>query len=309
VRAFALLLAISSTALAASKPVKPHKKPAAAKPASKPPRPRPTEKVEGSGGISPGPLGGPPELLFTFDDGPAFGGTLKVLDLLDQYHIKAIFFVNGSHFLGKSASDEKEREILREEIKRGHAVGNHTIHHYFLCGKVYVKRAYEEIEGNATLIEQATGVRPDLFRTPYGAHCPQLSAILAGFGIRPIGWDIDPQDWKLKDAAKIQTFIEGEFHNFKSGRRIVLFHDIQPATVAALPKILAFLAKENETRVAKGEPPIKVIDYSYLLPKRPLVPPLFDSLGRILIDWAGDKLAPVWPAAHTFLSSHAAHSA
>ena len=293
-RALALFLAVSSTAIAAPKP---HKKAAAHPHAAKPTG----DEKQGSGGISPGPSSGPPELLFTFDDGPAGAQTLKVLDLLDQYHIKAVFFVNGVHFLGKHASDERERAILREELKRGHAVGNHTIHHYFLCGKVYVKRANEEIEGNAALIEEATGIRPDLFRTPFGAHCPQLSTVLSGLGIRPIGWDIDPQDWKLKDAGKIQAFMETELRNFKQGRRILLMHDIQPATVQALPKILAFLQKENESRVARGQPPIKVIDYGYLLPKRPLIPPIFDSLGRYLIDWAGERLNPVWPGAHSFL--------
>jgi peptidoglycan/xylan/chitin deacetylase (PgdA/CDA1 family) len=302
VRALALLLAVSSTALSAPKA---HKKPPQA---AKPPRPKPTEKVDATGGISPGSLVGPPELLFTFDDGPAADKTLKVLDLLDEYHIKAVFFVNGWHFQGTRPTDEKAREVLREILKRGHAVGNHTIHHYFLCGKVYIKRAAEEIEGNAALIEAATGVRPDLFRTPFGAHCPQLSSVLSGLGIRPIGWDIDPQDWKLRDAVKIQSFIEREFHNFRSGRRIVLFHDVQPATVQALPKILEFLQKENAAREAKGQPIIQVIDYAYLLPKRPLIPPLFDSLGRYLIDAARDRLAPLFNA-HSLLPLPPAHSA
>jgi peptidoglycan-N-acetylglucosamine deacetylase len=302
VRALALFLAVYSTAAAAPKPRKKAPAHAAAK------RPKPTEKTAGTGGISPGSLVGPPELLFTFDDGPAVDKTPKVLDLLDEHHIKAVFFVNGWHFQGNRASDEKSREVLREILKRGHAVGNHTIHHYFLCGKVYIKRAAEEIEGNAALIEAATGVRPDLFRTPFGAHCPQLSSVLGGLGIKPIGWDIDPQDWRLKDAAKIQAYIEREFHNFKAGRRIVLFHDVQPATVAALPKILDFLDKENEARIARGQPPIKVIDYGYLLPRRPLIPPIFDSLGRILIDAALDRLSPIWPTAHSFLvqPSHSA---
>jgi peptidoglycan/xylan/chitin deacetylase (PgdA/CDA1 family) len=305
VRALALLLAIASTAIAA-----PKKKSAApkAKSASAQKKPKSTDKKDGTGGISPGSLVGPPELLFTFDDGPAGKGTIKVLDLLDQYHIKAIFFVNGWHFQGTRKSDEEAREILREELKRGHAVGNHTIHHYFLCGHYYIKQAAQEIEGNAALIEAATGVRPDLFRTPFGAHCAQLSAVLSSLGIKPIGWDIDPQDWKLRDSAKIEAFIENEFRNFKEGRRIVLFHDIQPATVTALPKILEFLKKENEAREAKGQPPIKVIDYNYLLPKRPLVPPIFDSLGRILIDWAAPQVVRLWPVAHSVLPkpAHAA---
>lgn len=223
-----------------------------------------------------------PEILFTFDDGPALDKTPKVLDILDQHHIKAVFFVNGWHFQGDKPSASSARALLREELKRGHAVGNHTIHHYFLCGKVYVKRAAEEIEGNASLIEQAIGMRPDLFRTPYGAHCKQLADVLTGLGVKHTGWDIDPQDWRLKNAPKIEQYVESHLKTLK-GRAILLFHDVQGATVEALPKILTWLDKENETRAAAGKPQITVIDYSYLLPEHKLVPPLLDSLGRVLI--------------------------
>lgn len=248
----------------------------------------------------------PPEILFTFDDGPAIDKTPKVLDILDQHHIKAIFFVLGVHLQGNSAAAEKSKELLREEVRRGHAVGNHTIHHYFLCGHVYVKQAWEEIEGNAKMIEDALGTRPELFRTPYGAHCPQLKTVLDGLGIKPIGWDIDPQDWKVKNAPKIEAFIEKEFAQMH-GRNIVLFHDIQAATVQALPHILDWLDQENERRVAAGRPPIKIIDYSYLLPPRHLTPPLLDALGRVLVElinrplslplafWPGSPAPLAWP--------------
>jgi peptidoglycan/xylan/chitin deacetylase (PgdA/CDA1 family) len=228
----------------------------------------------------------PPEVLFTFDDGPALDKTPKVLDILDQHHIKAVFFVNGWHFQGDKPPAERAREVLREELKRGHAVGNHTIHHYFLCGKVYVKRAVEEIEGNASLIEQAIGMRPDLFRTPYGAHCKQLADVLTGLGVKPIGWDIDPQDWRLKNAPKIEQYVESHLKTLH-GRAILLFHDVQPATVVALPHILDWIDKENAARAQAGKPQITIIDYSYLVPEHKLVPPLLDSLGRVLIQMLG----------------------
>jgi peptidoglycan/xylan/chitin deacetylase (PgdA/CDA1 family) len=228
-----------------------------------------------------------PEILFTFDDGPALDKTPKVLDILDQHHIKAVFFVNGWHFQGDKPPAEKARALLREELRRGHAIGNHTIHHYFLCGHYYIKQAAQEIEGNASLIEQAIGMRPDLFRTPYGAHCKQLSDVLTGLGVKNTGWDIDPQDWKLKNAPKIEQYITSHLKNVK-GRNIVLFHDVQAATVEALPKILDWLDKENAARAAAGKPIIKIIDYSYLLPEHKLVPPLLDSLGRVLIHMLHD---------------------
>jgi peptidoglycan/xylan/chitin deacetylase (PgdA/CDA1 family) len=287
VRALAVLaLVLAPSVTGATKHAKKHAPPhapVAVMAAPRPPRPPP----------------GPPEILLTFDDGPALDKTPKVLDILDQHHIKAVFFVNGWHFLGNRATDEKERDLLRETLRRGHAIGNHTIHHYFLCGHYYIKQAAQEIEGNASLIEQAIGMRPDLFRTPFGAHCPQLKQVLDGLGINPIGWDIDPQDWKLRDAAKIEAYIEGTLHRLRSGRQIVLFHDVQPATVAALPRILDWLDKENAARVERGETPIKVIDYSYLIPPHKLVPPLLDALGRVLIACAGAvDSAPLrlWPS-------------
>jgi peptidoglycan/xylan/chitin deacetylase (PgdA/CDA1 family) len=242
-----------------------------------------------------------PEILLTFDDGPAFDKTEKVLETLDAHGIKAVFFVNGWHFQGHKPNDERERELLREELKRGHAVGNHTVHHYFLCGKVYSKRAAEEIEQNAALIEEATGLRPELYRTPYGAHCKQLDQTLAGLGIKHTGWDIDPQDWKVRNAAKIEAYVEHQL-TLLHGRAIVLFHDVQGETVKALPRILDWIDRENAARVqSKERAPIKIIDYSYLMPKHELVPPALDALGRVLIGCARrvavtiDETLPLWP--------------
>jgi peptidoglycan/xylan/chitin deacetylase (PgdA/CDA1 family) len=223
-----------------------------------------------------------PEVLFTFDDGPALDKTPKVLDILDQHKIKAVFFVNGWHFMGKKPSDEKAKELLREMHKRGHYVGNHTVHHYFLCGKVYSLRAASEIEDNAAMIEAAMGVRPELYRTPFGAHCPSLSATLAGLGVKHTGWDIDPQDWKVQNAAVIEQRVTSALKTLRR-RAILLLHDVQGETVKALPKILDWLDAENAARAKDGRPQIKVLDYSYLLPKHELVPPLLDALGRVLI--------------------------
>ncbi|HEY7957080.1 MAG TPA: polysaccharide deacetylase family protein [Polyangia bacterium] len=237
---------------------------------------------------------GPPELLFTFDDGPAVGKTPKILDALQAHHIHAVFFVNGRHLLGSTKVADESRALLREEIARGNAVGNHTIHHYFLCGHAYSKLAPEEIEGNAALIQQATGMRPDLFRTPYGSHCRSIKALLASLGIHPIGWDIDPQDWRLRNPAKIEAYVESHLRHLQ-GRNILLMHDIQGATVVALPRILDWIDQENAARIKSGRVPIKIIDYSYLLPRHELVPPLLDALGRVLIRAAARAAdGPIW---------------
>ena len=226
---------------------------------------------------------GPPEVLFTFDDGPNLERTPRVLDILDQHHIKAVFFVNGWHFQGDRPAAEKSRALLREIVRRGHAVGNHTVHHYFLCGKRGLKVAADEIEQNAELIEQAIGMRPELFRTPYGSHCKQLAATLAQLGVTHTGWDIDPQDWKVKNAKLVRDYVIKSLKKLR-GRAIVLFHDVHEDTVRALPEVLDWLDAENAARIARGETPVRVLDYGYLLPPHPALPPLVDGVGRVLID-------------------------
>lgn len=233
----------------------------------------------------PGLPAAPPELLFTFDDGPNLLRTPKILDTLDAHQIKAVFFVNGWHFQGDRPEAEKARALLREIVRRGHAIGNHTVHHYFLCGKLGKKVASDEIELNAQLIEQAIGVRPELYRTPYGSHCKQLSATLAELGVTHTHWDIDPQDWKVQNTKLVRDYVIRSIKRLR-GRAIVLFHDVHEDTVRALPQVLDWLAKENAARVARGETPVRVVDYAYLLPPHAPIPPIFDGIGRVLIDQA-----------------------
>ena len=64
-------------------------------------------------------------VYLTFDDGPSTTNTPQVLDILDKYNVKATFFVLGSSI---DKSDEA-KEILKEEVKRGHAIANHTYGH------------------------------------------------------------------------------------------------------------------------------------------------------------------------------------
>jgi peptidoglycan/xylan/chitin deacetylase (PgdA/CDA1 family) len=249
-------------AVRAAKPTRPPgklagkapKAPKAPKVVSPPPPPKP---------VKPRPAAY--ELLLTFDDGPRLDTTPKVLDTLDQYGIKSVFFVNGVRFMGKGPQHDKQTALMRETLKRGHLIGNHTIHHLFLCGKRGPTVAEKEILDNAQLIREAVGVAPPLFRTPFGSHCPSLSATLRRLAITPIGWDIDPQDWKLQNADAIFEVMKKELNTLRRARSIVLFHDVQPATVEMLPRFLKWVTDESAARKARGEPPFKFIDYSFLL--------------------------------------------
>lgn len=69
-------------------------------------------------------------VALTFDDGPSIF-TPRVLDLLDQYHARATFFVNGDNFARGHIDDRATQwpDILRRMHRSGHQIGSHTWSH------------------------------------------------------------------------------------------------------------------------------------------------------------------------------------
>jgi hypothetical protein len=68
---------------------------------------------------------------------------------------------------------------------------------------------------------------------------------------------------------RIYDFMVQALRTLRRPRSILLFHDVQPATVEMLPRLLKWISEENKTRRAQKQPEIKIIDYSYLLSTNP----------------------------------------
>jgi peptidoglycan/xylan/chitin deacetylase (PgdA/CDA1 family) len=269
---------------------------ALAPPLAAPPR----ERRDGSELRSPGhgphtrflPATAPRELLLSFDDGPDLKGTPLILDELDRRGLKAIFFVTGWRLTGQRLEDVARRDLVRKIAAHGHLVANHSMSHHNLCENPAEQAA--EIDGNAELIAQATGVWPLLFRAPYGAFCKSLEAALAARELPDIGWNLDPQDWKNHSEEAIYSYLTGRLARLE-GRGILLLHDTHLASVRALPRVLDWLARENRRAVAEGRPPVTVSDYGAVVPRRPLAE---SGLEHLVTDLAGDvgrSLARFWP--------------
>ena len=213
------------------------------------------------------PSESPRELVLSFDDGPDLKFTPLVLDELDRRGLKAIFFVTGHRVVGDRAEDLARRELLGRIAAHGHMVANHTMTHANLCRAPEVAAA--EIDQNTEVIAQATGVRPLLFRAPYGARCRSLEADLVARQLVSVGWNLDPQDWKNPTSAEILSYLQGRLSRLQ-GRGILLLHDTHPASVFALGPLLDWIARENHTAVTQGRAPIVLRDYGVFLPARTL---------------------------------------
>ena len=137
------------------------------------------------------------EIALTFDDGPS-NETPKFLAVLDELNVRASFFLCG-------ANVERRPRTARAIVEAGHAVGNHTYSHPFLplCSAARVR---EEVARTQSVIADATGRRPGLFRPPYGLRVPALKRVLPQLGLCGVHWTVIGKDWKW-DAPRIAKHV------------------------------------------------------------------------------------------------------
>jgi peptidoglycan/xylan/chitin deacetylase (PgdA/CDA1 family) len=228
----------------------------------------------------------PRQVLLSFDDGPDLAGTPDVLAALDRHKIKAVFFVNGRYLLGVKPADLARRELVRKLATHGHLVANHTLTHRNLCREPGA--VAEEIDTNSEIIAYATGLRPLLFRSPYGARCRSLDQALHERDLIQVGWNLDPQEWRCEKPDAVFNYVTRRLARL-IGPAIVLLHDTKPATVRALPRILDWIDQENARVARDGGSPLQIVDYSVFFPpeRKGKVPPtslepLFAALGETL---------------------------
>jgi peptidoglycan-N-acetylglucosamine deacetylase len=174
-------------------------------------------------------------VVLTFDDGPAPPFTDRVLDILAEHRISATFFLCGKNV-------ESHPEIARRILREGHTIGNHTYSHPFLfaCSRRFIAL---EIDRAQKAIERVTGVRPTLFRPPYGVRWFGLMPVLRQRGLKMVMWSVMGFDWKCRAPA----IIRATTRRLHPGA-VILLHDgheqpplsgvDQSSTVQALPAII-----------------------------------------------------------------------
>ncbi|HTY36555.1 MAG TPA: polysaccharide deacetylase family protein [Bacteroidota bacterium] len=174
----------------------------------------------------------------TFDDGPHPEATVRALEVLQRRKVQATFF-----FLGSNV--QKYPEIASEVRHAGHDIGNHSLSHTSLFLKPSaVQRA--QIGGGARAIEEAVGVRPILFRPPFGYFDHQTHRAAKAEGQTMVMWSIDPHDYLSTDSHRITDAVSRQI---RAGS-IVLLHDndlTSPVIARSLDEILQRLIDRGFT--------------------------------------------------------------
>lgn len=153
------------------------------------------------------------KIALTFDDGPHPRYTPQILDILDEFGIKATFFVVG-------VNAENYPDSMESIIKRGHEIGNHTYYHpHVSCLDSNTLR--REVEQCESAVFGLTDYKTKLFRPPEGMIDADVRSVLRSLDYKVILWDIDTRDWAHTSPNEIaENIIEQA-----AAGDIILMHD------------------------------------------------------------------------------------
>ena len=178
------------------------------------------------------------QVVLTFDDGPDPRFTPRILDVLRDKGVKAVFFVIG-------LNADLHPGLLERIVREGHEIGNHSFTH---PDSSAITRQQFRLELNATerLFEARLGRRSLLFRPPYAEDVePETPdqvdplVVTSSRGYYTIGIGIDPGDWRNPGVDQI---VECTLDQARNGAgHVVLLHDSggdRSQTVAALPRLI-----------------------------------------------------------------------
>ncbi len=156
---------------------------------------------------------GSKQLALTYDDGPNDPHTQHLLDVLARHQVHATFFLIGRYV-------QQRPDVVRELIKAGHVVGNHTFTHPLLIFKS-AREVRAQLESCNRALTDAVGEHSNLFRPPFGGRRPAVLRMARQMGLEPIMWNVTGYDWNATSAEQIERKVTRQVR----GGDVILLHD------------------------------------------------------------------------------------
>ena len=185
--------------------------------------------------------GGEKKACLTFDAAWGNEDTQQLINILENYEVKATFFVVGEWV-------DKYPESVKALFDAGHEIMNHSADHAH-----FTQLSPDQIVADLTAcnkkIARVTGVTPTLFRQPYGDYNDSVINTVNNMPMYPIQWSVDSLDWKNPGSNAI---VKRVLSKTEPGS-IILFHNAAPDTPGALPSIIEGLQKDGYRLIKVSE--------------------------------------------------------
>lgn len=205
------------------------------------------------------------KVYLTFDDGPS-ANTLKILDILEEYGVKATFFTVGT-------AGEGEEETLKKIVEAGHTLGMHSYTHDYAGLYSSVEDFAADFARQQEFLYGITGVKSTVYRFPGGSSnqvsyldMKEFAEYLDRQGVRFFDWNVSSGDGG-SFLVPVETLVDnctGKIGNYSVS--VVLMHDSggKSTTVEALPMILEKIQAMEDTvilPITEGTVPVQHIHW------------------------------------------------
>ncbi len=184
------------------------------------------------------------EIALSFDDGPHPRLTPVILDILEEYGIKATFFMVGENV-------EYYPDAARAVAEAGHEIGNHTFSHRKF-NRMTEHEMLDEIHACEQAISSVSETPVHFIRPPEGQMNEAMRRVIGTLDYRIILWDVDTRDWAHTPPAEISRHI---LDTVQAGD-IILMHDFighDSPTPEALRVVIPALLERGYRFVTVGE--------------------------------------------------------
>ncbi|MEV6597005.1 polysaccharide deacetylase family protein [Actinoplanes sp. NPDC051346] len=181
-------------------------------------------------------------VALTFDDGPDPVQTPRILALLKEHEVTAMFCLVGDQV-------RKHPEIVRDIAAAGHALCNHSWNHSLTLGRDTPEQIRKDLVRTNDAIRAAVpDAKIPYFRAPGGNFTKRLVETAYAEGMTSLYWEVDPRDWEHDpqetNESHVEKIVNGVADNVRPGS-IVLSHDFgQPATIEAYETLLPWLREK-----------------------------------------------------------------
>jgi len=170
-------------------------------------------------------------IYLTFDEGYENGYTSKILDILYENKVNAIFFITVPYL-------EKEDELIRRMLDEGHAVGNHTVNHKSLP-LLDEKGIEDEVVRLDRSFYQKYGRNMVFLRPPKGEYSEKSLEITSKLGYINVFWSFAYDDWMVNRQRGGDYAFKIVTENLHNGE-IMLLHAVSRDNCEALNSIIQY---------------------------------------------------------------------
>ena len=168
----------------------------------------------------------------------------SILETLKKCNIKITFFLVGDWV-------DKYPEAVKKIQENGHEIANHSDSHPHV-NELNLEKNKQEIEECSKKIEEITGIKPSLYRGPYGEYNDTVISAAESLNYKTIQWSLDTLDYSGLTGDQMWNRLDSKI---KPGD-IILSHNGTKHTSDSLEMLLTKIQE-------KGYQIVKVSDLIY----------------------------------------------